>query len=150
MEWQKANGLQPDGIYGPGTRNKMLNKKVDMVHSGKSKYYERNGLKIIETDPDNIYIGLMKGKNLRQLGVYGINGPVFYTGNPAPASSCWQIAVNGGKPVGPNAQTNSPKRYSRATMIFYEDGRVTVERINSIGEIKRPCIWSIGVSILRS
>lgn len=108
-------------------------------------YFSTNGLKIIETTPDKIYIQQLGGKTLRQVGAYGINGTFFDTAKPELAESTWGIAVNKGKPIGPNADKNHwKKNIKRATMI-YGDGKVTVEYANSLNDIKRDKIdWAIG------
>lgn len=108
-------------------------------------YFAANGLKVIKTTADKIYIQQLGGKTLRQLGAYGINGTFFDTARPELPESTWGIAVNKGKPIGPNADRNHwKKNIKRATMI-YGDGRVTVEYANNLSDIKRDKIdWAIG------
>lgn len=107
-------------------------------------YFITNGLKIIKTTAEKIYIQQLGGKTLRQVGAYGINGTFFDTTKPELAESTWGIAVNKGKPIGPNADKNHwDKSIKRATLIFGE-GKLTVERINNITEIKRNVDWAIG------
>lgn len=108
-------------------------------------YFTTNGLKIIKTTAEKIYIQQLGGKTLRQVGAYGINGTFFDTEKPELAESTWGIAVNNGKPIGPNADKNHwDKSIKRATMI-YGDGRVTVEYANNLSDIKRDKIdWAIG------
>lgn len=108
-------------------------------------YFTTNGLKIIKTTVEKIYIQQLGGKTLRQVGAYGINGTFFDTTKPELPESTWGIAVNKGKPIGPNADKNHwRKDIKRATMI-YGDGRVTVEYANNLTDIKRDKIdWAIG------
>lgn len=108
-------------------------------------YFTTNDLKVIKTTADKIYIQQLGGKTLRQVGAYGINGTFFDTSKPGLKESTWGIAVNNGKPIGPNADKNHwRKNIKRATMI-YGDGRVTVEYANSLNDIKRDKIdWAIG------
>lgn len=108
-------------------------------------YFETNGLKVIRTTADKIYIQQLGGKTLRQVGAYGINGTFFDTAKPGLKESTWGIAVNKGKPIGPNADKNHwKKNIKRATMI-YGDGKVTVEYANNLNDIKRDKIdWAIG------
>lgn len=108
-------------------------------------YFATNGLKIIKTTADKIYIQQLGGKTLRQVGAYGINGTFFDTAKPELPESTWGIAVNKGKPIGPNADKNHwNKSIKRATMI-YGDGRITVEYANNLTDIKRDKIdWAIG------
>lgn len=108
-------------------------------------YFATNGLKIIKTTADKIYIQQLGGKTLRQVGAYGINGTFFDTAKPEMPESTWGIAVNNGRPIGPNADKNHwKKNIKRATMI-YGDGRLTVEYANNLSDIKRDKIdWAIG------
>lgn len=107
-------------------------------------YFITNGLKIIKTTAEKIYIQQLGGKTLRQVGAYGINGTFFDTKNPELASSTWGIAINKGTPIGPNADKNHwDKSIKRATLI-YGEGKLTVERINNISEVKRKVDWAIG------
>lgn len=107
-------------------------------------YFSTNGLKIIKTTADKIYIQQLGGKTLRQVGAYGINGTFFDTKNPELASSTWGIAINKSKPIGPNSDKNHwDKSIKRATLI-YGEGKLTVERINNISEVKRKVDWAIG------
>lgn len=108
-------------------------------------YFAVNGLKIIKTIADKIYIQQLGGKTLRQVGAYGINGTFFDTTKPELPESTWGIAVNKGKIIGPNADKNHwNKSIKRATMI-YGDDRVTVEYANNLSDIKRNKIdWAIG------
>lgn len=108
-------------------------------------YFTTNGLKVIKTTAEKIYIQQLGGKTLRQVGAYGINGTFFDTSRPELPESTWGIAINKGKPIGPNADKNHwDKSIKRATMI-YGDGRVTVEYANNLSDIKRDKIdWAIG------
>ena len=107
-------------------------------------YFTTNGLKVIKTTTDKIYIQQLGGKTLRQVEAYGINGTFFDTAKPELQESTWGIAVNKGKVIGPNADKNHwKKNIKRATMI-YGEGKLTVERINNISEVKRKVDWAIG------
>lgn len=131
IEWQID--LSKDCVF--GSEVKVIEKD----------YFSTNGLKIIKTKADKIYIQQLGGKTLRQVGAWGINGTFFDTSKPELAESTWGIAVNKGKPIGPNADRNHwKKNIKRATMI-YGDGRVTVEYANNLTDIKRDKIdWAIG------
>lgn len=107
-------------------------------------YYEKHDLKIIETNPENIYVATLPGKNLRQFGIYGINGT--WQNNPEAhlPRSIWGLAINNGKPIGPNSHINSPNGHKRGTLICYEDNTMVVRQINHIDEIGKPVKWAIG------
>ncbi len=107
------------------------------------KQYTTKNLQVLETHKDNIYLQQLGGKTLREVGAYGINGVVYDTGNPEDPRSTWNIAINNGKPIGANAHINDPRGTKRATIIKGA-GRLTVERINNINEIKREVEWAIG------
>lgn len=119
-------------------------KKEEAKPKSLSEYYEKHGLKIIETDPDNIYIATFSGKTLREFGIYGINGT--WQNNPEAhlSRSVWGLAGNNNKPIGPNSYQNSPNGHKRGTIIYYEDGTIEVKRINNINEIGKPFKWCIG------
>ncbi len=107
-------------------------------------YFTTNGLKVIKTTAEKIYIQQLGGKTLRQVGAYGINGTFFDTTKPELPESTWGIAVNKGKPIGPNADKNHwDKLIKRATLIYGEE-KLTVERINNISEVERKADWAIG------
>lgn len=112
--------------------------------NAKSKYYELGGLKIIETTSDNIYIQAIGGKNLHSTYAYGMSGTFQDTANSSKPESIWSIAVNNGKPLGPNAFINSPKGERRGTIICYEDNSVEVKRVNAISQISGKIKWAIG------
>ena len=130
IEWQID--LSKDSVF--GSDSKVIEKD----------YFSTNGLKIIKTTPDKIYIQQLGGKTLREVGAHGINGTFFDTKNPELASSTWGIAINKSKPIGPNSDKNHwDKSIKRGTIIFGE-GKLTVERINNISEVKRKVDWAIG------
>lgn len=116
-----------------------------MTEPEKKNYYTKDGLKIIEVRPEDIYIAQLRGRTLREVGAYGINGTFFDTKKPELSASTWGIAINNNSPIGENAGINHPnKSIKRATMI-YGDRRLTVEYANSIKDIKRNFInWAIG------
>ena len=119
-------------------------KPIKTANNAKSKYYEKSKLKIIETTADNIYLQAIPGVPLHNIGAYGMSGTFQDTGKAERTESIWSIAVNAGKPLGPNAHTNSIKGYKRGTMICYADGSVEVLRINELKEVKKPIKWAIG------
>lgn len=130
IEWQID--LSKDSVF--GSDSKVIEKD----------YFSTNGLKIIETTPDKIYIQQLGGKTLRQVGAYGINGTFFDTKNPELASSTWGIAINKSKPIGPNSDKNHWDKSIKRATIIYGEGKLTVERINNISEVKRKVEWAIG------
>lgn len=107
-------------------------------------YFITNGLKIIKTTAEKIYIQQLGGKTLRQVGAYGINGTFFDTTKPELAESTWGIAVNKGKPIGPNSDKNHWNKSIKRATIIYGEGKLTVERINNISEVERKVDWAIG------
>lgn len=107
-------------------------------------YFITNGLKIIKTTAEKIYIQQLGGKTLRQVGAYGINGTFFDTTKPELAESTWGIAVNKGKPIGPNSDKNHWNKSIKRATIIYGEGKLTVERINNISEVNRKIDWAIG------
>ena len=138
IEW--IIDLEKDSEFG---ENIMQKTQPTQKEQTQQEFIEQNGLKIIKTTQDKIYIQQLGGKTLRQVGAYGINGTFFDTPRPELTKSTWQIAVNNGKPIGENAHTNSYKGIKRATIINTEKG-TTIQRINSIQEIKEKINWAIG------
>ncbi|SCL85253.1 N-acetylmuramoyl-L-alanine amidase [Sporanaerobacter sp. PP17-6a] len=118
------------------------------IAKSSSEYYEKYGLKIIETAPDNVYVAKLPGKTLRQFGIYGINGTWQNNSEAHMPRSIWGLAGNGNKAIGPNSYQNSPKGYKRGTIIYYEDGSIEVKRINNIKEIDKSFKWCIGGGML--
>lgn len=117
----------------------------DSVFGEKNEdYFSTNGLKIIKTIPSKIYIQQLGGKTLREVGAHGINGTFFDTKNPELASSTWGIAINKSKPIGPNSDKNHWDKSIKRATIIYGEGKLTVERINNISEVKRKVDWAIG------
>ena len=114
------------------------------INMEEKEYFETNGLKVIKTSSDKIYIQQLGGKTLRQIGAYGINGTFFDTNKPELAESTWGIAINKGKPIGANASINHWKSNIKRGTLIYGEGKLTVERINNISEVKRKVIWAIG------
>lgn len=130
IEWQID--LSKDCVF--GSEVKVIEKD----------YFSTNGLKIIKTTPNKIYIQQLGGKTLRNVGAYGINGTFFDTKNPELASSTWGIAINKSKPIGPNSDKNHWDKSIKRATIIYGEGKLTVERINNISEVKRKVDWAIG------
>lgn len=121
-----------------------VKKEPDKITKPLSQYYEKYGLKVIETNPDNVYVSLLPGKTLREFGIYGINGTWQNTREAHLPRSVWGLAGNGNKAIGPNSHTNSPNDHKRGTIIYYEDGALEIKRINHIKEITKPFKWCIG------
>lgn len=130
IEWQID--LSKDSVF--GSDSKVIEKD----------YFATNGLKVIKTTADKIYIQQLGGKTLRQVGAYGINGTFFDTKNPELASSTWGIAINKSKPIGPNSDKNHWDKSIKRGTVIYGEGKLTVERINNISEVKRKIDWAIG------
>lgn len=146
-KFQKDNGLVVDGIVGAITQDKLAQVLKAKEDTSMTNYYTIDGLHVIETTPDNIYIWRL-GNTLRGFGVYGINGTWQDNNNAHNPESIWSIACNGGKIIGPNAYQNSPKGYKRGTIIYYKDGSIEITRINNVNEIKKPYEWAIGGGML--
>lgn len=130
IEWQID--LSKDSVF--GSDSKVIEKD----------YFSTNGLKIIKTTPNKIYIQQLGGKTLREVGAHGINGTFFDTKNPELASSTWGIAINKSRPIGPNSDKNHWDKSIKRATIIYGEGKLTVERINNISEVKRKVDWAIG------
>ena len=130
IEWQID--LSKDCVF--GSDSKVIEKD----------YFTTNGLGVIKTTADKIYIQQLGGKTLRQVGAYGINGTFFDTAKPELPESTWGIAVNKGKPIGPNSDKNHWNKSIKRATIIYGEGKLTVERINNISEVKRKVDWAIG------
>lgn len=130
IEWQID--LSKDSVF--GSDSKVIEKD----------YFSTNGLKIIKTNPTKIYIQQLGGKTLREVGAHGINGTFFDTKNPELASSTWGIAINKSRPIGSNSDKNHWDKSIKRATIIYGEGKLTVERINNISEVKRKVNWAIG------
>ncbi len=120
-----------------------VEKKEAPMEKTDTTYTHKNGLHILKVPAEKIYLALLGGKTLRQVGAYGINGTFFDMAHPDRPEGCWGIAINGGKPLGPNATRNHHDGTKRATLI-YGEGRLTVERIFDIAEVERPITWAVG------
>lgn len=140
------NELKEKGFNGFITESEVEVKKEPEPLKEKplSEYYEKHGLKVIETNPDNVYVALLPGKTLREFGIYGINGTWQNTVEAHLPRSVWGLAGNGNKAIGPNSYQNSPNGHKRGTIIYYEDGTIDIKRINHIKEIDKPFKWCIG------
>lgn len=120
-----------------------VNNPIEIVDKN---YYMKHGLFVIESSIDKLYVQEIGGKTLRQTGAYGING-VFFDPSTAPVSSpnsTCAIAVNRGKPIGPNAHKNHPKSDVKRATLVYGEGKLTLERINSIEEVGRKVDFALG------
>lgn len=140
----KGHGYNPI-VVEESIREVKEEEKVIVDKVAKSKYYTTpDGLQIIETTKDNVYVATLPGTTLREFGIYGINGTWQNNSNVKDPKSIWGIAVNNQKTIGPNAYTNSPKLYKRGTIIYYADGKLEVTKVNRLDEIKKPVKWAIG------
>lgn len=137
--------LENKGFKGFITEEKIQSKDVTEI---KTEYYEKEGLKIIETDSDNIYVSILPGKTLRQLGVYGINGTWQNNVEAHLTRSVWGLVANSKGAIGPNSYQNSPNGHKRGTIICYQDGSIEVKRIHNINEITKPIKFAIGGGML--
>ena len=119
-------------------------KEEQEVQKPLTEYYEKFGLKVIETNPDNVYVATLPGVTLRQFGIYGINGTWQNTAEAHLSRSIWGLVANKNGAIGANSYQNSPYGYKRGTIIYYQDGEIEVKRINNISEITKPIYWAIG------
>lgn len=106
-------------------------------------------LNIIKVPSSEVFCYLMQGKTLRQKGWDGINGTFFDTNAPHIPASVWGIAVENGKPIGPNADRVSYNpTMKRGTLCIDNDGNVSVQAVNNINEIKpKPRFAISGLSL---
>ena len=108
-----------------------------------SKAYKIDDAYIIETTPDNIEIKMI-GVNLKNKGVYGING-TFFDVNTAPVdsvNSCVFIAVNDGKAISGNASVKGWHEPPRGTIYF--NGKLGNKKVKNTKELPSDVIWAIG------
>lgn len=121
-----------------------VEKKVNGMELKRNSY-----LNVIKVPSSEVYCYLMQGKTLRQKGWDGINGTFFDTNAPHIPASVWGIAVENGKPIGPNADRVSynPKM-KRGTLCIDSEGNVSVQAVNNITEIKpKPRFAISGLSL---
>lgn len=138
-------GFIKNDIIEESKNNIITNPNVIPKSKSLSKYYEtKNGLKVIETIPSNLYVARLKGKTLRQVGVYGINGTFQNNKEAHLARSIWGLLANKNGIIGPNSYQNSPKGHKKGTLIYYQDRSLEVKRINNIKEITKPIIFAVG------
>lgn len=141
-ELQKALYVSADGIFGNITRNAVINfqKNNDLVADGivgaktlakleaDTKYFTFPNVYMIKTKPQNVEVVLL-GNTLHGAKRNGVNGTFFDTPRPTLPQSCWGLAVNNGKPLGPNAHLTDWKGTKRGT-IWYDGDKLHCERIN--------------------
>lgn len=121
-----------------------IEKKVNGMELKRNNY-----LNVIKVPSTEVYCYLMQGKTLRQKGWDGINGTFYDTHAPHIPASVWGIAVENGRPIGPNADRVSynPKM-KRGTLCIDNDGNVSVQAVNNINEIKpKPRFAVSGLSL---
>ncbi|MDD2480782.1 MAG: phosphodiester glycosidase family protein [Lutispora sp.] len=109
-------------------------------------YFAYPNLYMIKGKPQNIEVVLL-GNTLHRANVNGINGTFFDTPRPTLPQSCWGLAVNEGKPIGPNAYLTHWKGTKRGT-VAWNGNKMICQRINHYREIP-DMIWGIsGVMLL--
>lgn len=159
-ELQRRLHINPDGIFGPATQNAVINfqKNNGMTPDGVAgestwaklyddlQYFTLPNIYMIKCKPQNVKIVLL-GNALHKANANGINGTFFDTPRPTLPQSCWGLAVNEGKPLGPNAHLTDWKGTKRGT-IAWDGSRLVCERINHYREIPG-MIWGIsGVMLI--
>ena len=123
--------------------------KEDVKEVSGMEFKRNNYLNVIKVPSTEVYCYLMQGKTLRQKGWDGINGTFFDMGNAYKPSSVWGIAVENGRPIGPNADRVSynPKM-KRGTLCIDNDGNVSVQVVNNVNEIKPKARFAVsGLSL---
>ena len=106
--------------------------------------YEKFGLKIIESNPQDCYVAFMQGKNLRQLGVYGVNGTWQDNGNVKSPLAIWGLVANKYGAIGGNSYQNGVNGIKRGSIVYYQDGTLDVIRVDNLKEITKPIEWVMG------
>ena len=83
---------------------------------------------------------------------YAINGTYFNTPKPQSKESIWQMAVQDGQALGPNAWINSYQGTKKGTMVCFVSGQVIMDRFNNLTEIEKLGLgkikWAIGGNAL--
>lgn len=153
-ELQKRLHINSDGIFGTATLNAVINfqKNNDLASDGivgvetwsmlygDLQYLKITDKHIIKCKPQDIEVVLL-GNALYKTNKNGINGTFFDTSRPALPQSCWGLAINNGKPLGPNAHLTDWKGTKRGT-IAWNGSKMICQRINHYREIPG-MIWGI-------
>lgn len=113
-------------------------KEVVEVKKEKTRFESKNGLDMIITFPQNLYIQLMYGRNLRQVGAYGINGTFFDTRKAHLKEGCCMIAVNKGKPI---QESNDPDGIKKGVFVIDKQGKMYVDRIAHVKDFKKSDVY---------
>ena len=129
--FQRNNGLSADGIVGEKTWAKL---NEDLL------YFTFTNIYIIKCKPQNAEVTLI-GNTLCRANANGINGTFFDTPRPALPQSCWGLAVNKGKPIGPNAHITDWRGTKRGT-VAWNGSEMLCQRINHYSEILG-MVWGI-------
>ena len=123
--------------------------KEDVKEVNGMELKRNSNLNVIKVPSSEVHFYLMQGKTLRQKGWNGINGTFFDTSAPHIPASVWGIAVENGRPIGPNADRVSynPKM-KRGTLCIDYDGNVSVQIVNNINEIEPKARFAVsGLSL---
>lgn len=110
------------------------------------QYFTFPSIYMIKCKPQNVEVTLL-GNALHKANVSGINGTFFDTPRPTLPQSCWGLAVNRGKPLGPNAHLTDWKGTKRGT-VAWNGSKMICQRINHYREIPE-MVWGIsGVMLI--
>lgn len=110
------------------------------------QYFTFPSIYMIKCKPQNVEVTLL-GNALHKANVSGINGTFFDTPRPTLPKSCWGLAVNKGKPLGPNAHLTDWKGTKRGT-VAWNGSKMICQRINHYREIPE-MVWGIsGVMLI--
>lgn len=116
-------------------------KPVFPIRTGR---YIEHGLEIIEHPPEDWYTAFMQGKNLKQLGVNGVNWAFQNNSEAHLTRAIWSLLANKNGAIGENSYQNGINGIKRGTMIYYQDGTLDIVRIDNLKEISKPIVWAIG------
>ena len=120
------------------------NTPVEPVFPIRTGRYIEHGLEIIEHPPEDWYTAFMQGKNLKQLGVNGVNWAFQNNSEAHLTRAIWSLLANKNGAIGENSYQNGINGIKRGTMIYYQDGTLDIERIDNLREISKPIVWAIG------
>lgn len=84
---------------------------------------------------------MLLGDTLHGAKKNGVNGTFYDKPKPALAKSCWGLAVNNGKPIGPNAHLTDWPGLKRG-VVAWDGKQMVCRRINKYTEIPN-MIWGI-------
>lgn len=144
--FQKKNNLIADGIFGQASHNR-INEVLQSVGgqspvetpkvttptppTNKPKYYQAYGAYVLEVDPLDLYVEVVKKAGSSISGNF-INGSLFgnYKGKMVSISTL----VSNGKILAEHLPHDNVKR---GTLVVYKDGTVAVEMIDFISKFPR-------------